>query len=86
MSVRLEVEQDDDKEILTVYLRLSDEPVARTVEVEHGHILVDESSEGAVVGVELIRPKDVRQAIKRVADSYHLPEVANAVEDLLAAV
>ena len=86
MSVRLEVEQDDDREILTVYLGLTDEPIAQTIEIEHGQILIDESSDGEVVGIELIRPKDVRLAIKHVADQYQLPELLNAVENLLAAV
>lgn len=50
MTPRLEV----DVSTGDAYIQLTEEPVARTVEVDHGHVNVDLDASGAAVGVELL--------------------------------
>lgn len=50
------IQQTFDFDANALYVRLSDHPVARTVEIDKG-TLVDLDDTGAVVGIEVIQPQ-----------------------------
>ncbi len=84
MPLTFTIERDDDGQILVAYLKIADTPIARTVEIEHGSVIVDEAADGSMVGIEFICPKHIRLQLKDVAERYHLPELEQAVDELFA--
>lgn len=50
------IQQTFDLDANALYVRLSDQPVARTVQIDEG-TLVDLDDKGAVVGIEVIQPQ-----------------------------
>ena len=79
----LRIEKDDDQ-ILVAYVKLSEEKIARTVEIERNKILVDEDENGAVVGIELLFPDHISDAVRKISVRYNNPEITKSVDELLA--
>ncbi|MEK7793455.1 MAG: DUF2283 domain-containing protein [Candidatus Hydrogenedentota bacterium] len=77
----LEIEKDGGR-ILAAYLELSDKKIARSVEIEHGKLVVDEAEDGSVVGVEFILPVALRVEIMKVSDRYKDPAIKESLRDL----
>lgn len=69
-------------EILTAYLKLSDQDSVKTTEVVYGKCLVDEAADGSVVGIEFIQPNKIADSLKVVVDRYDDPAVSTAVQEL----
>jgi uncharacterized protein YuzE len=61
----------DDNEFLSIYLRLSEDQVVRTVELGP-ECNLDLDERGEVVGAELLAPCDVN-IIYQAAEKYHAP-------------
>ena len=58
--------------VLAAYFRMSDKPVAKTVETEIDDVLVDLDRDGEVVGLELINPqtRSLEGILKRLSKKY----------------
>jgi hypothetical protein len=71
MNIRLEIDNEDD-EILALYITLAEEPVHRTVEIDPDTCYADEDAQGALVGVEVLYPAktDFDATIERVVSRY----------------
>lgn len=83
--MRFECEQDDDGRLMAAYVYVSDSPVARTVEIRRGQLMVDEAEDGSVVGVEFIYPESIRADLQLVGERYGLPDMSRQLDQVLAA-
>jgi len=82
MLISLQYEKRDDGKILTAYVCLSREAIARTVEIDQGHCLVDESEDGAIVGVDFLVPEKIGHYAKIVAKEYENPAILESLSDI----
>lgn len=67
--------------VIAVYFRITENPVARTIELDTPDVLVDVDPHGKLVGIELINPQKVnlKKLLKQVALKYkakHLEQLS----------
>lgn len=78
----------DDKQVLTVYVRLTDGKVKKTVELTDGACYVDVDSKGRPIGFEMLCPGKLAVSLRKLRKEYDLPGLDDAVKgvrDLLSA-
>jgi len=61
-----------DEEVGTLYLKLSENEVARTIEIEKNAVLLDLDKSGDVVGVELLDLSVAAQYLTPVIQQYNI--------------
>ncbi len=61
-----------DEEVGTLYLKLSENEIARTIEIEENAVLLDLDKSGDVVGVELLDLSVAAQYLTPVIQQYNI--------------
>ncbi len=81
MEISVSIDNDD-REVLAIYLRLRTGKVHRTVELSPGDCYVDEDQDGNPLGVEMLSPGQLKVNLHRLAETYRCPEIPEAIEHL----
>jgi len=61
-----------DEETGTIYLKLSDKEIARTIEIEENNVLLDFDKEGKVVGIEILDLNLVAKHLGPILQQYNI--------------
>lgn len=83
MNIRIE-RDNEDNQILAVYVKFREGLVYRTVEIEEGACYADEDSGGNLLGVELLAPGDYTVDVKHLAKRY--PKEVDLTQSLESAL
>lgn len=73
---------EDNGQIIAVYLSISKNKVYRTVTISDGECYVDEDRKGNLLGVEMLVPGELELHMKTVAKQYEVPEMRKTVKQL----
>ncbi|MBI2192633.1 MAG: DUF2283 domain-containing protein [Planctomycetes bacterium] len=68
----------DDGTIDAIYIRLSNDKIARTKEIDRDALLADYNAKGKIVGIEILAPVKIEEVVKLV-DPAKRPHLRNFV-------
>ena len=70
MNISISLDPED-KQILSLYVKVRDGEVFRTVEIAEGECYADEDKNGNLLGVEMLAPGHLKLGLKLLSSKYH---------------
>ena len=86
MNIRIE-RDNEDNQILAIYVKFREGLVYRTVEIKEGACYADEDSGGNLLGIEVLASGELRVNLKQIAERYPQEEdLSQSLETALESI